>query len=80
MEDRDVEPVQLLLDVSRCHGCGICVLMCPERITVDACGFAQVDDDPITDADSVRRAAWAIWSCPRSALTLADIAVAAGSQ
>lgn len=78
--EQDGETARLTLDPSRCNGCGICALICPEIISLDPWGFAHLEDQPITDPDSVRRAAWALWSCPRSALRLADMALAAGPQ
>lgn len=78
--DNDGETMQLVVDISRCDGCGACATVCPERIGLDASGFPVPHAGLISDAESVRRVAWAIWSCPRSALTLADATVTAGSK
>ena len=80
MDQHDAEGARLVIDSSRCNGCGICSLVCPERIAPGPWGFARVDEALITDPESVRRAAWAVWSCPRSALRTADMALAAGPE
>lgn len=80
MGSEDVDAVQLTVDISRCDGCGACAPVCPDQITLDPWGFPHIAENRFPDDESLRRAAWAIWSCPRAALTLADMAVTAGSQ
>ncbi len=80
MRSEDAEPVQLIVDISRCDGCGACASVYPERISPGPWGFPRVDRRAVGDREAVRRAAWAVWACRRSALSLADTPVAAGSQ
>jgi len=65
-------PVRIVIDASRCDGHAICVLRCPERITLDEWGYAHVDDTPTETAASSARAERAALACPAGALTLID--------
>ena len=64
----------LTFDASRCDGYGMCTLIFPERISLDPWGFAHVGPEPIEDRASWSRAQRAVGCCPRSALTLVEIA------
>jgi ferredoxin len=66
----DEAPEFLSVDMVRCAGHGICALAAPERIALDAWGFAHVDPAPVTDRRSRRHAVRAVRACPRKALRL----------
>jgi ferredoxin len=61
---------QLVLDGTRCEGHGICALRCPERVTLDEWGYANVDPAFIEDARTLARSRRAARACPSAALTL----------
>jgi len=61
---------KLTLDSTRCSGHGICVLHCPDLVTLDEWGFAGVDRTPFRNAAVLRRARRAAAACPESALAL----------
>ena len=78
---RDSGVVAIVADGSRCDGLGICALVMPERISLDAWGYASVDSDPIEDTRTLARAKRAVSACPVRALVLVgprDVAVASG--
>ena len=60
----DPDTIRLTVDGSKCDGHGICALIIPERISLDAWGFADV-------ARTLARAKRAVNACPVRALTLA---------
>lgn len=60
---------RLGFDASRCDGYGMCTVVCPELITLDRWGFADVSRDPIADPVLRRKAARAVRCCPTGALT-----------
>lgn len=71
---------RLVADASRCDGHGICVLRCPDLLTLDAWGFVGVDSkEPLSDRD-LRRAQSAVAACPEKALALIDVGVPTGEQ
>lgn len=61
----------LELDGAACDGHGICLLCCPDRVSLDEWGFAVVDREPIRDLATLRRAQRAVRACPAGALRLA---------
>jgi len=66
-------PARLVADASRCDGHGICVLRCPDLLTLDAWGFVGVDTfEPLSGRD-LRRAQNAVAACPEKALALLPI-------
>jgi ferredoxin len=69
-------PVRLVLDAARCDGHGICVLRCPELITLDEWGYAGVDSGAVPDARVLRRARRAAAACPARALSFVAVAPA----
>jgi ferredoxin len=73
-------PARLVADASRCDGHGICVLRCPDLLTLDAWGFVGVDsNDPLSGRD-LRRAQSAVAACPEKALALLDVGVVTGER
>ena len=73
-------PARLVADASRCDGHGICVLRCPDLLSLDAWGFVGVDtNDPLSGRD-LRRAQSAVAACPEKALTLLDVGVPTGER
>ncbi len=68
---RDRPPLRLVVDAVKCDGHGICVLRCPERLSLDRFGFAGVDveDLPLSGRE-LRHARSAVAACPEKALTL----------
>ena len=64
------DAVRVVVDGSKCDGHGICALVLPERISLDAWGYACVEDDPIEDTRTLARAKRAVNACPVQALAL----------
>ncbi|MDH2903362.1 MAG: ferredoxin [Actinomycetota bacterium] len=62
--------MRLLVDGSKCDAHGICALVMPERISLDAWGYANVDSSVVDDARLVARARRVVRACPAKALTL----------
>jgi ferredoxin len=67
------ETTRLVVDASHCDGHGICVLRCPEMISLDEWGYAKVEPDAVTDTRILRRARRAVAACPSRALTLVTV-------
>lgn len=63
----------LRFDASRCDGFGMCSVVYPEGIALDAWGYARVAADPIEDRSSLRRALRAVRCCPAGALSLSGV-------
>ncbi len=70
---RNRGPVRLVFDASRCEGHAICALRCPERISLDEWGFAEVDPTPTDDELGAVRARRAARACPAGALTVVAV-------
>lgn len=62
--------IRIVVDGPKCDGHGICALVLPERISLDAWGYAAIDDEPIEDARTLARAKRAVCACPVGALAL----------
>jgi ferredoxin len=62
--------IRLMIDGSKCDGHGICALVMPERISLDAWGYASVDPGALDEARLVSRARRVVRACPATALTL----------
>src|ERR1019366_2520508 len=62
--------IRLVIDGSKCGGHGICALVMPERISLDAWGYAIVDPSALDEARLVSRARRVVRACPAAALTL----------
>ena len=60
----------LEIDGAKCDGHGICVLRCPELVSLDEWGFATVSSAAIDDRATARRAKLAVAACPEQALRL----------
>ena len=56
--------VRVLVDGAKCDGHGICALILPERISLDAWGYASVESDPINSRRTLARAKRAVAACP----------------
>lgn len=63
----------LAVDMTRCDGHGICALVHPEGIRLDAWGFPIVDAAVLDDRRRWRAARRAARACPKRALTLVDV-------
>ncbi len=57
------------IDMVRCAGHGMCAVLLPEHVSLDAWGYPKVADTPL-DAPDVRRARRAARACPRRAVVL----------
>jgi ferredoxin len=69
---------RLVVDAAKCDGHGICVLRCPDLLTLDAWGFVGIDtDEPLTGRD-LRRARSAAAACPERALSVVSVDIKAG--
>ena len=64
------DAVRIVVDGSKCDGHGICALVLPERISLDAWGYASIENDAIEDARTLARAKRAVIACPVQALAL----------
>lgn len=62
--------MRITVDGSKCDGHGICALVMPERISLDAWGYADIDGEPIEDKRTLARARRAVSACPVRALAL----------
>lgn len=62
--------VRLVVDGAKCDGHGICALVLPERISLDAWGYASVESAPIDGKRILARAKRAVTACPVQALSL----------
>jgi ferredoxin len=62
--------VRLVVDGAKCDGHGICALILPERISLDAWGYASIENDPIEGHQTLARAQRAVNACPVQALSL----------
>lgn len=62
--------MRLVIGGSRCDGHGICLLVCPELVSLDEWGYASVDEAPITEKTTLARARRAVTACPVGALTI----------
>ncbi|MDA8268206.1 MAG: ferredoxin [Actinomycetota bacterium] len=71
---------RLVVDAARCDGHGICVLRCPELVSLDRFGFAAVDGAVIAAAAVLRRARRAVAACPEGALAIVEAGRTAGSS
>ena len=69
----------LVVDMVRCDGHGICAWLFPDRVGLDAWGYAWVDPAPIETPRQRRSAKAAVRACPRSALRLTPIATPANT-
>ncbi len=65
--------VRLVVNGSLCDGHGICALVMPERISLDAWGYASVDGEVLVNPRLVARAARVVHACPAGALTLVGV-------
>jgi ferredoxin len=61
---------RLVLDGTICDGHGICVLRCPELLSLDEHGFAGAEASPFSSRSLLRRARRAAAACPARALTV----------
>lgn len=64
------DAVRLAVDGAKCDGHGICALVLPERISLDAWGYASIENGPIEDERTLARAKRAVSACPVQALAL----------
>jgi ferredoxin len=65
-----VDAVRIVVDGSKCDGHGICALVLPESISLDAWGYASTENDTIEDTRTLARAKRAVAACPVHALAL----------
>ncbi len=68
--------IRLVIDAARCDGHGICVLRCPDLISLDEWGYARVDPTPTASAMTTRRARRAVLACPANALLMVAVPAA----
>ncbi len=61
---------RLAVDLARCRGHGMCMLVFAERVDLDPWGFPIVDRSEIGTKELLRRARRAVAACPRGALSL----------
>ena len=73
MSDDGTERWKLVIDGTVCDGHGICVLHCPDLVTLDEWGYAGVEKDLIGTAAQLRRARRAVAACPERALALRPV-------
>jgi len=63
----------LRLDGTRCDAHGLCVLRCPELVTLDERGFAGVEPGAISGKRLLRKARRAAAGCPERALAVVAV-------
>jgi ferredoxin len=73
MSYHGTERWKLVVDGTVCDGHGICVLHCPDLVTLDEWGYAGVEKDTIETAALMRRARRAVAACPERALALRPV-------
>jgi ferredoxin len=73
MNYHGTERWKLVVDGTVCDGHGICVLHCPDLVTLDEWGYAGVEKDLIDTAALMRRACRAVAACPEKALALRPV-------
>ena len=61
--------MRLHVDWTRCDGHGLCALLLPEHLGIDADGYPIVID-PVISARTLRHARRAVAACPALALRL----------
>ncbi|MHB8439803.1 MAG: ferredoxin [Acidimicrobiales bacterium] len=59
---------RLTVDLTRCRGHGICMLLLADRVDLDKWGFPVVDGTELASKESLRRARRAAFACPTGAL------------
>ena len=69
---------KLVVDGTRCDGHGICVLHCPDLVTLDEWGYAGVERAVIDSHALMRRARRAVAACPERALALRQVEARVG--
>lgn len=72
-DDAGQDSLRLVVDLTRCRGHGICMLLCTERIELDEWGFPVVDSADIEASPVLHRARRAAAACPTGALRLESI-------
>ena len=73
MSHQEVEKWKLVIDGTMCDGHGICVLHCPDLVTLDEWGYGGVDKNLIDSPAQMRRARCAVAACPERALALRPV-------
>lgn len=64
---------RVVVDATKCDGHGICVLRCPQALSLDAWGYVGVEStEPLTGA-VLRRAQSAAAACPEGALAVVEV-------
>lgn len=71
--------VRVRVDMTRCAGHGICVLILGQEAGLDAWGFPVVDAAGTVDGRLLRRARRAAAACPRGALVVDEVPERPGS-
>jgi ferredoxin len=70
MAERRPTAFRVVVDAARCDGYGICVLRCPELLSLDEWGYAGAADNDESDAKVFRRARRAAAACPEGAISI----------
>jgi len=73
MTSLDGQRWKLVIDGTLCDGHGICVLHCPDLVTLDEWGYAGVEKNLIDTPAQMRRARRAVAACPGKALALRPV-------
>jgi ferredoxin len=60
----------ITVEMDRCAGHGMCLLLLGERVSLDRWGYPVVDTSPMAGRRAARRAARAVRACPQRALRL----------
>ena len=69
MAVESTERWRLVVDATLCDGHGICVLHCPDLVTLDEWGYAGIENDVVDTPGPMRRARRAVAACPEGALS-----------
>ena len=73
MAERRHAAFRVVVDAARCDGFGICVLRCPDLISLDEWGYAGAADASSSEAKVYRRARRAAAACPEGAISIREV-------
>ncbi len=64
---------RIVVDATKCDGHGICVLRCPDLLSLDTWGYVGVENTGPLTGTALRRARSAAAACPERALAIVEV-------